>query len=169
MAVIAQTSSGEFRQVAIAPLVVHVGDSVQQIGSQIVVTRNGQVIATRELSGQSVSVSSVVEVDQVIDRAIFFRRNPVAGQSVVVTGVFENAGTGVIRIKYSNGNEREFSNWADVGTQLGSMDQESTLAENILAYKSFINSPDGTNKTTMLNVNCAVNFQAGTPIALIEV
>jgi len=169
MAVIAQNQSGEFRQVAITPLVVRAGDSVQQIGNQIVVIRDGQVIATRELSGESVSVPSVVDADHVIDRAIFFRRNPVAGQSVVLTRVAENQSSGIITFFFSNGNSREFSDWENVGTSLGVRDQESTLAENILAYKSFVNSKDGTNKTTMQDVNCAVNFEAGTPIALIEV
>ena len=92
-----------------------------------------------------------------------------AGQSVVLTRVTENQSSGIITFFFSNGNSREFPDWENVGTSLGVMDQESTLAENILAYKSFVNSKDGTNKTTMLDVNCAVNFEAGTPIALIEV
>ena len=48
------------------------------------------------------------------------------------------------------------------------MDQEPVLAREIIALKSFRNSPDGSNKTTMVDVQCAVNFDAGTPIALIE-
>lgn len=92
-----------------------------------------------------------------------------AGQSIVLTRVTESSTSGIITFYYSNGSSTEYQNWADVGATLGALDQQPTLAEHILAYKSFVNSPDGTNKTTMIDVNCAINFEAGTPIALIEV
>ena len=91
-----------------------------------------------------------------------------AGQSVVMTSVAQNQTTGVVTIRYSNGSERTFTNWAEINQSLGEMDQQSDLAEKILALKAYRNSPDGTDKTTMLDVNCTINFDAGTPIALIE-
>lgn len=149
------------------PVAIRVGDQVLVEGSQLIVVRSGQVIATRTIGAAQVANTNA-EFNETVSSVVFYKGNPVAGQSVVLISVTENPSTGVIRFRYSNGNEREYANWADVGIQRGPMDQDSTLAEDILAYKSFVNSPDGTNKTTMIDVNCAINFEAGTPIALIE-
>lgn len=91
-----------------------------------------------------------------------------AGQSVVLNRVTENTNTGAITFHYADGSGVEYPSWEAVGQQLGVMDQQAELAQQIIALKSFRNSPDGSNKTTMVDVQCAVNFDAGTPIALIE-
>ncbi len=166
--VLSSSAKGAFYQATLnQPVVLQVGDLVLQDGNQISIVRNGVIVATRTFGPATLADTAATSVES-ISKVVFFRSNPVAGQSVVLVSVTENPATGVIRFRYSNGNEREYANWADVGVQRGPMDQEPALAEDILAYKSFVNSPDGTNKTTMLDVNCAVNFEAGTPIALIE-
>ena len=167
--VLSRSENGEFYTAHLnQPVQIQVGDEVIRDGNTITVIRGGLVVAVRTFGAASVA-PVVAEANELISSVLFFRSNPVAGQSVVIVSVTEHPTSGIIRFKYSNGNEREFPSWAGVGEALGVMDQQSTLAEDILAYKSFVNSPDGTNKTTMTSVNCAVNFQAGTPIALIEV
>lgn len=166
--VLATQDNGQFYKASLnQPLQIQVGDQVIRDGSTITVIRGNQVVATRTIGQAQVAITAA-QYAETVSSVVFFRSNPVAGQSVVLISVTENPSTGVIRFRYSNGNEREYANWADVGIQRGPMDQDSTLAEDILAYKSFVNSPDGTNKTTMIDVNCAINFEAGTPIALIE-
>lgn len=160
---------GEFRQAALnAAVTVQAGDKAIVTGNQVMIVRNGNVIATRTISGTIESAPMGAVGPETINKIQFFWRPPVAGQSVVLTKVTENTASGIVTFWYSNGNSREFPSWAGVGTTLGNMDQQSTLAEDVLAYKSYVNSPDGTNKTTMLDVNCAINFEAATPIALIE-
>lgn len=171
MTTFAKSSKGEFKKASLsASLVIKAGDLVQQVGNQIVVIRNGQVVSTANISATTTVQPTAASHPDVINHVVFFRSNPVPGQSVVLQGVSENQNTGVVTFAFSNGNSREFSGgWSDVGSQLGVMDQDSVLAENILMLKSYRNSPDGTDKLTMVDVNCAVNFDAGTPIALIEV
>lgn len=169
MTIFSQSAQGEFRRQSLdEPFLVQVGDIPVIAGNQIVFMRDGVVAGTRTITGIAEQVSVASQIQESVNSVIYFWRKPVPGQSIVLIRITENATSGIITFYYSNGVSREFTNWADVGATLGVMDQESTLAENILAYKSFVNSPDGTNKTTMVDVNCAINFEAGTPIALIE-
>nr|NDG08103.1 hypothetical protein [Oxalobacteraceae bacterium] len=146
---------------------MRVGDLVLQDDNQISVVRNGVIVATRTFGPETLANTAATSAETV-SKVVFFRSNPVAGQSVVMTSVAQNQTTGVVTIRYSNGSERTFTNWAEINQSLGEMDQQSDLAEKILALKAYRNSPDGTDKTTMLDVNCTINFDAGTPIALIE-
>ncbi len=149
------------------PVAIRVGDQVLVEGSQLVVVRAGHVIATRTIGAAQVA-NTDAEFNETVSSVVFYKGNPVAGQSVVMTGISQNPTTGVVIVRYSNGNQREFASWEEINTTLGEMDQQPDLAEKILALKAYRNSPDGTDKTTMLNVNCTINFDAGTPIALIE-
>lgn len=170
MTLFASSAKGEFRQATLShPLTIKAGDIVDRIGNQVIVTRAGVIVGTATISATSTPISYTAGHADTINKAIFFKETPVPGQSVVLTRVTENSTSGIVTFWYSNGSSTEYGSWADVGSQLGSLDQQPELAEKILAYKSFVNSPDGTNKTTMIDVNCAINFEAGTPIALIEV
>ena len=167
--VLSRDSSGQFFTAPLdAPLQIQVGDEVIRDGNTITVIRGNVVVATRTI-GQAQVAATSAQFSETVSSVVFFRSNPVAGQSVVMTSISQNPTTGVVLINYSNGTQKEYASWSDIEAQLGVMDQQSQLAENIIALKAYRNSPDGTDKTTMLNVQCAVNFDAGTPIALIEV
>lgn len=166
--VLGTDNKGRFYKASLnQPVLIQVGDNVLVDGNQLVVTRNGVVVAVRSIGVAEVADTSA-QFAESVSSVVFYRGFPVAGQSVVMTGVSQNPTTGVVIVRYSNGNQREFSSWAEINQTLGEMDQLPDLAEKILALKAFRNSPDGTDKLTMVNVNCAVNFDAGTPIALIE-
>lgn len=166
--VIASQDSGQFYTAPLdAPLQIHIGDEVIRDGNTITVIRGNQVVATRTIGQAQVAITAA-QYAETVSSVVFFKENPVAGQSVVMTGIQQNQTTGVVLVRYSNGNQREFSSWEEINTSLGEMDQQPDLAEKILALKAYRNSPDGTDKTTMLDVNCTINFDAGTPIALIE-
>lgn len=160
---------GQFRQASLnASVSVKAGDTAIVTGNQVMIVRNGSVIATRTITGQIESAPMSAVAPEIIDKIQFFWRPPVAGQAVVLTKVTESQSTGAVVFFYADGTSVEYPSWAAVGTQLGNIDQQPELAQQILAYKSYVNSPDGTNKTTMIDVNCTINFAAGTPIALIE-
>lgn len=167
--ILSRSENGEFVTAPLdQPVQIQIGDEVIRDGNTITVLRNGTVVAVRTFGPASVA-PVVAQQNELISSVLFFRSNPVSGQSVVLTGVTESQ-SGVVTFKFSNGSSREFTEgWSQVGSLLGAMDTDPTLAEDILMLKSFRNSPDGTNKLSMLDVNCAVNFDAGTPIALIEV
>lgn len=166
--VLGRDSSGQFFTAPLnAPLQIQVGDEVLRHGNTITVIRGNVVVATRTI-GQAQVASTSAQFNETVSSVVFFRSHPVAGQSVVLNRVTENATTGVITFIYADGTGVEYPSWADVGSLLGVMDQQPELAQQIIALKSFRNSPDGANKTTMVDVQCAVNFDAGTPIALIE-
>lgn len=149
------------------PVSIQVGDQVLVENGQLIVVRAGVVVATRSIGTAQVA-DTAAQFNELVSSVVFFRSHPVAGQSVVLNRVTENATTGVITFIYADGTGVEYPSWADVGSLLGVMDQQPELAQQIIALKSFRNSPDGANKTTMVDVQCAVNFDAGTPIALIE-
>lgn len=168
MTVTAQSLKGEFRQVEIQPVSLLPGDQVQQVGHQLIVIRGGQVVATRDLTAESSVVPLEVTEAQTISSAIFFRSRPVPGQSQVLQSVNRNTATDEVTFNFADGNSAIYSSWEQAKQELQSLDSTPEFAQKILMYKSIANSPDGTNMTTMVGVQCAVNFQAAVPIALIE-
>jgi len=163
---LAQSQKGEFRQVEILPVQVLPGDLVQQVGNQILVIRGGNVIATRDLTGPSVSVPMSVTEKQTISKAIFFRSAPVPGTVATLTNVVKNTTSGSIRFIFSNGNDREFSSGAQVMTETDYIDTSSKMAEDVLIRKTLINSPDETNLTTCVGGKCSIDMNATQPFTL---
>ncbi len=168
MTITAQSPKGEFRQVSIDPLSLLPGDQVQQVGNQIIVIRGGQVVATRDLTSESSVVPLEVTEAQTVSSAIFFRSRPVPGQSQVLNDVQRNTETGEITFVFADGNSIIYPSWEIAKQELAVLDSSPEFAQKILMYKAIVNSPDGTNMTTMNGVNCSVNFNASVPIALIE-
>lgn len=168
MTITAQSPKGEFRQVEIQPVSLLPGDMVQQIGNQLVVIRGGQVVATRDLTAESSVVPLEVTEAQTVSSAIFFRSRPVPGQSQVLNDVQRNTETGEVTFLFSDGNSTIYPSWEVARQELSVLDSSPEFAQKILMYKAITNSPDGTNMTTMNGVQCAINFQAAVPIALIE-
>lgn len=162
------TSRGEFRQISIAPTLIQPGDTTQIVGNQLLVIRNNAVIATLDLTQQSEPVSLEVLSPEQVNKIIFFKENPVPGQSQVLQSVSRNTANDEVTFNFADGTSSTFPSWEDAKQQLQGLDSTPEFAQKILMYKSIANSPDGTNMTTMVGVQCAVNFQAAVPIALIE-
>lgn len=165
MTVIAQNQKGEFRSVAIAPLVVQSGDLVQQVGNQLIVIRGGQVIATRELSGESVSVPTTIEAHQVIDKAIFFRSYPVAGIQATITAATRNP-NGSVLFSFASGSQREFTSIEQALTQVQYLDADASTAEDMLILKTLRRSPDGANLENCIGAQVSADFNANEEIVL---
>lgn len=161
--------AGEFRQAALnEPLAVAVGDTVQVVGNQVIVSRNGSVIAVRLITGQIEAAPLGAERDEVIDRVMFFWRPPVAGIIVTLTSVIKNQATGVVRFRFSDGSEREYANDAAAKAEVEYLDTEATTAQDALIHKTFRNSPDGTNLENMVGASFSVDFFADRPFVLTQ-
>lgn len=165
MTTIAQSPKGEFRQVEIQPVSLQPGDLVQQVGNQLIITRNGQVIATRELSGDSVSVPTAIEAHQVIDKAIFFRSYPVAGIQSTITGAVRNP-NGSVMFSFASGSQREFTSVEQALTQVQYLDAEAATAEDMLILKTLRRSPDGANLENCVGAQVSVDFNANEELVL---
>jgi hypothetical protein len=165
MPVIAQNHLGEFRQIGIDPVSVQPGDLVQQIGNQLVVSRGGHVVATRDLSGESVSVASEIDAHQVIDKAIFFRSYPVAGIQATITGAIRNP-NGSVMFSFASGSQREFTSVEQALTQVQYLDAEAATAEDMLILKTLRRSPDGANLENCVGAQVSADFNANEEIVL---
>lgn len=166
MTILAPTDKGEFRAVSLdSPVVVMPGDSCQVVGNQLLIIRNGNVIATRNLTGPDVAASLEVTEQRLIESAIFFRRKPVAGVVATLTGVHK-APSGIISFRFSNGNEIQFASGADAITQTDYLDTTTEVAEHVLIRKTMLNSPDETNLTTVVGGKCSIDFNANAPVTL---
>ena len=165
MTTIAQSPKGEFRQVEIQPVSLQPGDQVQQVGHQLIVTRNGQVVATRELSGDSASVPNAIEAYQVIDKAIFFRSYPVAGIQSTITGAVRNP-NGSVMFSFASGSQREFTSVEQALSQVQYLDAEPATAEDMLILKTLRRSPDGANLENCVGAQVSVDFNANEELVL---
>lgn len=165
MTIIAQNQNGEFRQIGIDPVSVQPGDSVQQIGNQLVVSRGGQVVATRDLSGQSVSVASEINVHQIIDKAIFFRSYPVAGIQATITAATRNP-NGSVLFSFASGSQREFTSFEQALQQVQYLDADAATAEDMLILKTLRRSPDGANLENCIGAQVSADFNANEEIVL---
>ncbi len=163
------TTRGEFRQITIEPMVVMRGDVLQIVGSQLLIIRDNTVIATYDLTTNSEVASTEILVPELISKLIFFKERAVPGQSQVIQSVSRpNSETDEVSFNFADGNSIIYPSWETAKQELSVLDSSPEFAQKILMYKSIVNSPDGTNMTTLVGVQCAVNFQAAVPIALIE-
>lgn len=166
MTILAPTDKGEFRAVSLdSPVVVMPGDTCQVVGAQLLVIRNGNVIATRSLTGPDVAASLEVTEQRLIDSAIFFRRDPVPGVVVTLTGVRKLASDAYI-FQFSNGSQREFVDLATATAETNYIHTQPTLAEDILIAKSVAMSPDGTDLHQLVGVKCAIDVNATQPVTV---
>lgn len=166
---LAHNSKGEFRQITFSPpITLQIGDKVDQIGNQIVVTRASVVVATRTLSGIGSLVDGPAQASQSVSSVLYFRSYPVIGQNVSMTRVTENTSTGVVTLWYSNGNSTEYADWESVGAVANSIDSDPEMAQKLLAMKAYRASPDGSNKTTQVGASISVNGLADIPVVYTE-
>lgn len=167
MTILAPTDKGEFRAVALdLPVMVQPGDECRVVGQQLLILRNGNVIATRNLTGPDTAAPLAVTEAKLIDSAIFFRRTPVPGVVSTLTAVVKNLSTGSITFKFSNGNEQEFPSGASAIALTDYLDTTNEVAEHILIRKTMLNSPDETNLTTVVGGKCSIDFNANAPVTL---
>lgn len=158
---------GEFRQVSLnESIVVLPGDTASISGNQMIVTRNGQVVAVRILTGEAVIVPLGADYQEVIDRVMYFWRAPVAGIVATLTNVVKNLTTGAIRFDFSNGSQREFANGAAAIAETDYLDTSPTIAEDVLIRKTLVNSPDETNLHTVVGGKCSIDMNANNPVTL---
>lgn len=159
--------AGEFRQAALnEPMAVSVGDTVHVVGNQVIVSRNGSVIAVRLITGALEAAPLGAERDEVIDRVVFFWRPPVAGTIVTLTDVVKNTSTGSITFKFSSGSQREFESLEQAISETDYIHTEPTLAEDILISKTIALSPDGTDLHQLVGVKCAIDINANQPVTV---
>jgi hypothetical protein len=135
------------------------------IGSQLVITRNGSVIATRKIVGPHVAAPLGADHNESINHVLYFWRPPVAGKMATMTNVRKSA-TGAITFDYSDGIQLEFTSGANVIEVTDYIDTDPTLAQHILARKALLNSPDETNIETMVGATCAIDCNATQPVSV---
>jgi hypothetical protein len=158
---------GEFRQAALnEPLVVQVGDTVQVIGNQVIVTRGSNVVATRFMTGEVETVPLGAEQNEVLDRVMFFWRPKMPGVVATQLPPRKNTTTGAITFPYSDGNELEFSSGQQALDATAYLDTDNTVAKHFLIRKTLLNSPDETNLTTMVGATCTIDCNATQPVSV---
>lgn len=162
---LAGNDHGEFRQITFSPsIALAVGDTVRQVGNQLVVIRGGSVVATRSLVGTGTVVDGPVGEARTVSSLLYFRSYPVPGQNVSCIGVQENATTGIVTFKWSDGTADEIGTWdGDVKSVADSFDATADVAKKALMCKAYRNSPDGANKTTQVGASVSVNGLADNP------
>ena len=158
---------GEFRQASLnEPLAVQVGDTVQVVGNQVIVSRAGNVVATRLMTGEVETVPLGAERNEILDRVMFFWRPRVSGQITTLTQVTKNTSTGALLFGFANGNQLEFNNYEQAMSSTDYIDSAPQLAQDILIRKTLVNSPDQTNLETCLGAQCAIDMAANVPVVL---
>lgn len=136
------------------------------VGNQVIVSRAGNVVAVRLIVGETETVPPAASQEEILTRVLYFWRPPVAGVVATLTDVLKNTSTGVLRFRFSNGNEREFTGGAQAILSTDYLDTSPGLAEDILIRKTLVNSPDETNLTTMVGGKCSIDMNANAPVTV---
>ncbi len=97
-----------------------------------------------------------------------FLEHHMPGQNVSLIQVIENPSTGVVRMKFSSGNEVELADWQDASSIADGIDASTDYAEKLLIGKSYRSSPDGVNKTTQVGAAVSCNLLADVPVVYTE-
>lgn len=158
---------GEFRQAALnEPLAVQIGDTVQVVGNQVIVSREGQVVSVRVITGEVEAAPLGAERNEVIDKVLFFWRPRVSGQITTLVQVTKNTSTGALLFGFANGNQLEFNDYEQAMATTDYIDSTPQLAQDILIRKTLVNSPDQTNLETCIGAQCAIDMAANVPVVL---
>jgi hypothetical protein len=150
-----------------SPIQIRVGDTAVVVGSQVIITRAGQVVEVRSLGAESV-VPIESTRDETIDHVLYFKEQKMPGQNVSVVRVFENQSSGSVSFQFSSGTVTELPDWEAAGVIADEVDAIPDLAEKILIGKAFRGSPDGANKTNQVGASLGCNLLADIPIVYTE-
>lgn len=149
------------------PLTVQPGDILQQIGNQLVVTRYGVVIETRDLSG-AVPLDPSITDQQTLTNAVFVRFKNMPGQNVGLVRVTENNTTGKVTFHFTNGSSSEIESWTAVGDIADKIDANPTFCEELLMARAYRRSPDGAHKTNMVGGGVTSNLLQDIPVVVTD-
>ena len=158
---------GEFRQASLnEPLAIQIGDTVQVVGSQVIITRAGNVVAVRLITGSIEAAPLGAERNEVIDRVQFFWRPRMSGQIATLGNVYKNTSTGALRFDFGSGTQLEFADYEAAMQATDYIDSTPQLAQDMLIRKTLVNSPDQTNLETCIGAQCSVDAKANVPLVL---
>lgn len=132
----------------------HVGDTIQQI-------RSGLVIATQPIVATEILASSD-HVGQ--NSTLYFYEGFPMPVSKTVTGTSIGP-SGVVRINFSDGNQRELAGGHAEGVDIAdALDADGDYAERILIAKAYRHSPDGTGLNDIIGSTVTIDSSADVPI-----
>lgn len=84
------------------------------------------------------------------------------GVVATLTSVHE-AANGTITFNFSDGSGRSLDSWADAAEVAAKYESSDVFPQEALIAKSYRNSPDGTNKTTMVGASFSADLSANQP------
>lgn len=156
---------GRYREFPIyPPLQMLPGDHLERDRNTVYQIRDGVQVAERTIAptGPDAGPWPLSEA-RTIDSVFFWEGPKMPGVQATVTEVFENQSTGLVRFTFSGGVQREVTSWADIETEFGGRDTDAAEAQNCAMLKAFRNSPNGTNKETMIGIPVSINFDNNQP------
>lgn len=159
-------SDGTWRRLTVdPPLQLLAGDQIVRVsktlvrqmrGSTIVAERTLVLPGSEEIPGPVAAPVSVADL-------FYYEEKRMPGIVATMTNVTETP-AGAVNFAFPDGG-LQFSTWEDIPNQIN-LDTDPDFAKKIAILKAFRNSPDGTNKTTMVGGSVSVDFNGDTPIVL---
>ena len=150
------------RKVTVSPpLMRKPGDEFALVPGKIQQWRGGNLIAERTID---VLGSPVVTNDFFGTSIGHFYLEQVMGVSATITNVTINQVTGQINTVFSDGQGRQYSNWADFVAQRGGLDADNELCRSLLELRLLGVTPDGSNLDALNGSTVTIDRQAATPV-----
>lgn len=164
--IIAATDGGEWRQQPLdSPLPVLAGDLLNVVGNTLQLIRGGLVVATRSLGPAISFATQPIAASQTLTHAIHFRKTPMPSVSATITNTTINQSTGVVRVNFSSGDQREFADFAALQAVADAIDTDPAKAQDLAILALVRRSPDGSNLDVCNGMGVTIDGAANQPVA----
>lgn len=164
--IIAATDGGEWRQQPLnLPLPVLGGDVLNITGNTLQLIRHGNVVATRTLGAETTFATQPIADSQTLTHVIHFRRTPVPSVSATITNTTINQASGVVRVNFSSGDQREFADFAALQAVADAIDTDPAKAQDLAILALVRRSPDGSNLDVCNGMGVTIDGAANQPVA----
>lgn len=100
-----------------------------------------------------------------ISSLYFFKETKMPGSNIALVDVTVG-GAGSVTFKFSDGDQNEFSSWQAVIDSVADFDTAGSINKQLLIARTIARSPDGANKTNMVEGSCSINREAAIPVVV---
>lgn len=158
---LAQTTSGEWRQLAIdPPLHTLAGDQIRVVENQILQVRNGNVIAIRDL-GPSTVFDATITDNQTLSSAIYFRNKNMAGIALTLVDV-QTTGNSVLA-SFSDSTSLE-TDLVTLQQNAASVNQNTELCKQLLLAALIARQPNLNDANAISGSTVSIDMAGSNPI-----
>lgn len=165
---IARTEKGRWKRAPLSsPVAVLKTDVVEVEDGKAWILRNGHYVDSRDINFAAKTDLTLVPMSEphTLTEVYFWERDPMPSVSATITNSTINQSTGLVRINFSSGDQREFSDFAALQAVAEGIDSSVEMAQDLAILALVRRSPDGSNLDVCNGMCVTIDGAASQPVS----